>query len=942
MSEQPDNSGSGGGVERKGGGGGGVGDALKVMFRTKRNSHVVRRSSSSSIRSNSTTNNNTINASLRSTTSSSVQDSWRTSRTYSGDDSRNFSYSIQQQKQQHQKLESKKKSEIKNNNNNISGSINSVDSSVKDNNTQQNQQQHQQQQHQWDLKTCIDTIESLLENDTMRSTLSEDQKAAIGNLRTISTSTSSSQRQLKRSSRPKLDSLLKRLSGGGGSGKHYGPFSIQSPFFSSTSSSSTNANNNNNNLLSSLRKQKSIFMTEELQRTWIEVSNDNNDTDRQQCVHDVIEHFGGTHYDPVWGGNINDVVPQTLRKMTYGKSVRRSGVGHAGMSTLLTEFNDGSGSSAELMPPNSSSSVVSFSSSLCTDIGTGGTTTESTSKRSRQQLKIINYCPPEWNRLTIDAKTELTSLLSLENLSRWDFDVFTVADLSRVTLLTTSSSSHSISMREECDEEEHKQRGVCEEEEEEEEEEEKHKQQQGDDGNCTNTKIEQFCPLLFIGWAILCAPMAQHSMEGSLEGYASTRDPSYYRLGAENGDDDNDDNRSSSSNNFHYHFDDHLKINPESICNFLREIETRYSATTPYHNNTHAADVTQTLHCLLASIGKDLLYSISKPLEIFSLILAATFHDVGHPGTNNLFHKNAMTSFALQFNDVSILENMHSAVGHSLLMGDEKKDEWDVFKGWDRSQIVSARGIMIRAILGTDMSNHFFKMDELMEKIESVRFTANIVLQSELGEDEMEDGEGGGAGGETKMRSRDEKDQQLLLDMLANTQSNTRRLSRDEGKFQQHSILELLAQMLAKPIPNSVGSDKESSKTYAELKAECVGLSSQILVFLLHAADISNPTKPQKICVRWAHNALNEFFAQGEKEKELSLPVSPLCDKQTTKTADSQIGFLQFVVRPAYVLLGDIVPKVKEELLPIIDENLEYWKTMKRRESFQKKQEQLK
>jgi hypothetical protein len=932
MSEQP-NSGGGGGVERKGGGGG-VGDALKVMFRTKRNSHVVRRSSSSSIRSNSTTNNNTnINASLRSTTSSSVQDSWRTSRMYSGDDSRNFSYSVQQQQQQqqNQKLESKKKSEIKNNN--MSGSINSVGSSVKDNNNAQQQQQQQQQYH-WDLKTCIDTIESLLENDTMRSTLSEDQKAAIGNLRTISTSTSSSQRQLKRLSRPKLDSLLKRLSGGGGSSKHYGPFSIQSPFFSSTSSSSSTNANNNNNLLSSLRKQKSIFMTEELQRTWIEVSNDNNDTDRQQCVHDVIEHFGGTHYDPVWGGNINDVVPQTLRKMTYGKSVRRSGVGHAGMSTLLTEFNDGSGSSVELMPPNSpSSSVVSFSSSLCTDIGTG-TTTESTSKR-KQQLKIINYCPPEWNRLTIDAKTELTSLLSLENLSRWDFDVFTVADLSRVTLLTTSSSS-SHSMREECEEE-----GLC-------EEEEKHnqqeQQQQGDDGNCTNTKIEQFCPLLFIGWAILCAPMAQHSMEGSLEGYASTRDPSYYKLGTENGDDedDNDDNRSSSNNNFHYHFDDHLKINPESICNFLREIEKRYSATTPYHNNTHAADVTQTLHCLLASIGKDLLYSISKPLEIFSLILAATFHDVGHPGTNNLFHKNAMTSFALQFNDVSILENMHSAVGHSLLMGDEKKDEWDVFKGWDRSQIISARGIMIRAILGTDMSNHFFKMDELMEKIESVRFTANIVLQSELGEDEMEDGEGGGAGGETKMRSRDEKDQQLLLDMLANTQPNTRRLSRDEGKFQQHSILELLAKMLAKPIPNSVGSDKESSKTYAELKAECVGLSSQILVFLLHAADISNPTKPQKICVRWAHNALNEFFAQGEKEKELSLPVSPLCDKQTTKTADSQIGFLQFVVRPAYVLLGDIVPKVKEELLPIIDENLEYWKTMKRRESFQKKQEQLK
>jgi hypothetical protein len=92
--------------------------------------------------------------------------------------------------------------------------------------------------------------------------------------------------------------------------------------------------------------------------------------------------------------------------------------------------------------------------------------------------------------------------------------------------------------------------------------------------------------------------------------------------------------------------------------------------------------------------------------------------------------------------------------------------------------------------------------------------------------------------------------------------------------------------------------------------------------------------------VRWAENAVNEFFAQGDKEKELSLPVSPLCDKETTKTADSQIGFLQFVVQPAFVLLGDIIPRVKEEILPIIDQNLEYWLEFKRRESFQRQQEQ--
>merc|ERR1740123_157825 len=40
---------------------------------------------------------------------------------------------------------------------------------------------------------------------------------------------------------------------------------------------------------------------------------------------------------------------------------------------------------------------------------------------------------------------------------------------------------------------------------------------------------------------------------------------------------------------------------------------------------------------------------------------------------------------------------------------------------------------------------------------------------------------------------------------------------------------------------------------------------------LLHCADIGNPTKPWKVCHRYAHLILDEFFAQGDKEKELGI-----------------------------------------------------------------------
>ena len=59
---------------------------------------------------------------------------------------------------------------------------------------------------------------------------------------------------------------------------------------------------------------------------------------------------------------------------------------------------------------------------------------------------------------------------------------------------------------------------------------------------------------------------------------------------------------------------------------------------------------------------------------------------------------------------------------------------------------------------------------------------------------------------------------------------------------------------------------------------------------------------------------------------EAGLCVSPLCDRETTVREESQIGFLQYVVKPAVELLSTMVPKIGGELLPIVDDNINYWK----------------
>jgi len=60
---------------------------------------------------------------------------------------------------------------------------------------------------------------------------------------------------------------------------------------------------------------------------------------------------------------------------------------------------------------------------------------------------------------------------------------------------------------------------------------------------------------------------------------------------------------------------------------------------------------------------------------------------------------------------------------------------------------------------------------------------------------------------------------------------------------------------------------------------------------VLHCADISHPAKEWDLHYRWTSQLLEEFFLQGDMEKKLGLPFSPLCDRNNTLIAESQIGW---------------------------------------------------
>lgn len=93
---------------------------------------------------------------------------------------------------------------------------------------------------------------------------------------------------------------------------------------------------------------------------------------------------------------------------------------------------------------------------------------------------------------------------------------------------------------------------------------------------------------------------------------------------------------------------------------------------------------------------------------------------------------------------------------------------------------------------------------------------------------------------------------------------------------------------------------------------------------LLHFSDISNPMKPFHICKRWAWNIIDEFFLQGDKEKELGITVQPLNDREKVNKPYSQVGFIEFFVAPfAFATVRVLPPLVSctDQMM----QNLNFW-----------------
>eukprot|EP00741_Cyanophora_paradoxa_P003254 tig00000691_g3162.t1 len=85
-----------------------------------------------------------------------------------------------------------------------------------------------------------------------------------------------------------------------------------------------------------------------------------------------------------------------------------------------------------------------------------------------------------------------------------------------------------------------------------------------------------------------------------------------------------------------------------------------------------------------------------------------------------------------------------------------------------------------------------------------------------------------------------------------------------------------------------------------------------LVEIILKCADISNVVKPFPIAKRWGDVLQEEFFHQGDKERELGLPVSPMCDRRVVVQAQSQLGFSNAIAQPLWNDLVKVFGELQE------------------------------
>merc|ERR1740123_846905 len=87
---------------------------------------------------------------------------------------------------------------------------------------------------------------------------------------------------------------------------------------------------------------------------------------------------------------------------------------------------------------------------------------------------------------------------------------------------------------------------------------------------------------------------------------------------------------------------------------------------------------------------------------------------------------------------------------------------------------------------------------------------------------------------------------------------------------------------------------------------------------MMKCADLGHLTLNWEDHLQWVRRLEEEFFSQGDREKDEGLPVSFLMDREKPGVTKTQVGFFDHVVLPFFRTFVSLVPAAQPLLQGVI------------------------
>lgn len=108
----------------------------------------------------------------------------------------------------------------------------------------------------------------------------------------------------------------------------------------------------------------------------------------------------------------------------------------------------------------------------------------------------------------------------------------------------------------------------------------------------------------------------------------------------------------------------------------------------------------------------------------------------------------------------------------------------------------------------------------------------------------------------------------------------------------------------------------------------------EVFKMVIKASDIGHSAKISDLHMEWSLLISEEFYRQGDIERESGRPISMYCDRETTIIPKSQIGFLKNIALPLYESLNAYLnsEKIEAHCVEQIKSNILFWEQQYKQE----------